>query len=146
MADELSITVRGAAPLVRQLNGLARAARDFRPFFNSRLAPMVSEYVQLVFETEGASEGRTWAPKVNPGRLMYQTGALYRAATNPRNPGGSEEVSATVYRRSVTLLQALNAYRSRYRRPARPFFVITRQFADRIVSVLADDLETAARA
>lgn len=146
----IAFKVTGVEKVERSMADFRRAAADYRPFFTTRLSPMVSAHVQRGFETQGASLGTPWAPKVQPGRLLYRTGKLLRAATVPGAAGSKQTLRRASFSRTVNLPQAVQQYgKNRFVNgkkalPARPFFVITPGFQTDVLDALKVYLEDAA--
>ena len=162
----LRVQLVGDREVNLRLDAAARAVSDWTPFFRTTASDLINKSEVEAWETEGASLGAPWVPlalstgrqklrgalgqgKRRPSnrqwftawggatRILYVSGALMRAASNPQAPGGEEMIDRLMYVRRVTLpYGAAHQFGVPGRLPARPFLVFSR--------VLVDKLQTAA--
>ena len=119
----LSIQVKGLTATVKYTELLQHRARDFRPYFNKTLVPMLTREIRSIFRERGPG----WPP-LKPAtiaekkRLGYpldpliRTGRYYREATNVR----AAKITPGTLRHTIRVPYAVYHEYGTRRMPARP--------------------------
>jgi hypothetical protein len=106
----LSSQLTGQAEAIRELERLERSASDLTPVWREMLADWKAQQ-KRVFESQGASIGRRWAPlspkyavekaKHGGGATLVRSGSL-REAAEGRGPGFFQRISPLLLQFEIT--------------------------------------------